>query len=320
LKPISIRLLLLSLIFSISCNKVREIPEPDFFADKTELPEMTVQVVGDSAEIDLLAHQAIDFPVTIEFGNPAHGEILPKSDGRKFLYRPAPGFSGTDTLPYKICRSAECRGGKIYLEILPDPSICFPVYSNFDTTYYSLNSGPGNRSIPLFPGDVYCPSNQKKILSFLPGINKITISDSIRFSSSYSKSQRREFLMAYSNADARGIEKKRCIKLALVPESSFCDGFFSVANQESSLHLERDEFLVLTKSSFRPLVQVCEGDLDSDYFELTSTPNIGVVPLENDAYKIFYKPYSFQGPAMLFFRYRNIRGIADQGFAKIILH
>jgi hypothetical protein len=322
LKAVSIQLILL-LLFSgfLSCNKVSEIPEPDFFAQNSALPEISVKTQGDSAEIDLLAGLSLDFPVSIAFEKPANGQIVPKSDGKRFIYKPNAGFEGWDTVSYKLCRSSQCRQGAVFVEVLPAPNTCSPVYNMADTLKYSLVSAPGAFAIPLFQGDSYCPENIRKIVSgSLAGISNLRISDSIRFSSGLSRSQARQFTICYTNSDKVLGEKKRFIKVSLQPQAGFCDDFFDVLDQESFLYLERDEFIIVNKSSFRALVQACDGDLDPDFFELRSTQNIGIIPFENDSYKVFFKPYSFQGPARLFYRYRNLRGISDEGSLKIILH
>ena len=322
MKAVSIRLILL-LLFSgfLSCNKVSEIPEPDFFAQSTALPEISVKTIGDSAEIDLLAGLSLDFPVSIAFEKPAHGQIIPKSDGRRFIYKPNSGFEGWDTVSYRLCRSSQCRQGAVFVEVLPDPNTCQPVYSQSDTIKYSLVSAPGAFAIPLFQGDSYCPDNIRKLISGnLAGISNLRISDSIRFSSGLSRSQARKFMISYSNFDKVLGEKKRFIEVSLQPQTAFCDDFFDVLNHESLLYLERDEFIIINKSSFRALVHACDGDLDQDFFELRSTQNIGIAPFENDSYKIFFKANSFQGPARLFYRYRNLRGVLKEGYLKIILH
>jgi len=322
LKAVSIQLILL-LLFSgfLSCNKVSEIPEPDFFTLQTALPEILVKTNGDSAEIDLLSGISLDMPVSVEFEKPAHGQVLPKNGGRLFVYRPDPGFHGWDTISYKLCRSSQCRPGAVFVEVIPVPSICRPVYNSQDTLKYNLTSAPGAFSVPLFSGDNYCPQNTQKIISgSLAGISKLRISDSIRFNSALSRSQARQLLITYTNFDDVLGEKKRFLKVNLIPETGFCDDFFDVLDHESYMYLERDEFIVVNKTSFRALVQVCDGDLDPDFFQLRSTQNIGITPFENDSYKIFFKPYSFQGPAKLYYRYRNLRGISEEGYVRVILH
>lgn len=321
LRATSIQLtLLLQLVFFVSCNRVQEIPEPDFFADSSELPALLVQVVGDSGEIDVLNKQNFSYPVTIEFGEPSHGRIFPKTGGRVFIYRPNPGFFGKDTIPYNLCRSSDCRSGKIIAEAVPDPAACYPVYSIQDTVSFNLVSFPGLRSVPLFPGDVYCPSNSRKCISNPSGISGISINDSIRFKSNFSRSQKRDVLLAYVNSDSRTGEKKRFVKISLQPDGAYCDSYFQVSDQENSIFMDRDEFILVNKSMFRTMIQACDADVDPDFFELRSSPNIGIIPLENESFKVFYKPYNFQGPGRLIYRYRNIRGITDEGSVRIILH
>lgn len=322
MKAVSIQLILLPLFFSFfACNKVSEVPEPDFFAQTSLLPEISVKALGDSAEIDVFTGLNLDFPVSVEFEKPPHGQVIPKSDGRRFLYKTDPGYQGWDTISYRLCRSSQCRQGSVFVEVIPDPNACRPVYSPQDTMYYTLSSGPGELSIPLFQGDSYCPENTRKLnAAHFAGISNLRISDSIRFSSGLSRSQSKNFIVSYSNKDKYTGEKNRIIKISLQPDQGYCDDFFDVLDHESYLYLERDEFLIINKTSFLSLVQACDGDVDQNFFELRSSQNIGIAPLENDSYKIFFKPYSFQGPARLYYRYRNLRGISEEGYARIILH
>ena len=299
---------------------MKEKQEPDFFATAAELPVLALEVLGDSAEINVLAAQQLNIPVSVEFSKPAHGRVIAKSGGMKFLYKADPGFFGKDTIAYKICKTAQCRSGKVLVAVNPDPSACLPIYSPLDTQFVSIPSGPGKRSVSLLGGDVYCPENQRVISSGSVGINELSISDSIRFFSAYSRRQKRNLLISYANKDSRTGTKYRYIKLSMVPDEQYCDSYFKVQGLPQVLQLGRNDTLTIKKSSLLPFVQVCEGDLDPSYFEVNSSPNLGLIPVGNGSYRIFFLPFQGFGLGKLEYRFRNLRGITDTGSVRIIRH
>ena len=280
-----------------------------------------MEIISDSAEIDLIKFHKLDIPVRVEISKPFHGVIEPRQDGRKFIYKPLTGYFGTDTIPYRICGSNACRPGMIFVKVSPDPSVCYPVYSPADTHFVRFVSGPGRKSVPLFSGDVYCPENIRNLGSFsIIGLNNFTLSDSIRFSSAFSRTQKREFLISYSNTDQRLGKRIRYMHLTMQPDNAYCDAYFDVADRMFPVQLERDEFLLVSRSTFLNQVQACEQDLDDHFFELQSTPNLMILPMANESYKITFKPFSYPGPTFLTYRYRNQRGLVKEGTLKIIPH
>lgn len=319
LKLFSIRLSLLFLCFlALSCNRVKESPEPDFFLQH-ELEVIKLSVTGDSVEINVMAANGINQPVTIEFSKPAHGKICPKKDGRSFIFKAEPGFSGKDTIQYKLCRPDICKESRVILDIRVDQNICSPVYNPIDTQNIVLSSGPKNIVLPFLSGDVYCPDDVRHLASVPSGLSNVTLSDSIRLRITFSRNQKRNLLLAYSNKDSKSQSKTRFIKLSLLPDSNYCDDFFNVENREDPTHLNEDDTLKVNYFTFKSSVNFCEGDLDPNYFELSATPNLKIIPSGN-GYKVISKKTSSIGPGYLSYRYRNIRGVSDSGYLRIYVH
>jgi hypothetical protein len=319
LKLFSIRLSLLFLCFlALSCNRVKESPEPDFFLQK-ELEVIKLAVTGDSVEINVMAANGINHLVTVEFSKPAHGTIWPRKDGRSFIYKAEPGFSGKDTIQYKLCRPDVCKESRVIIDIRIDQNFCSPVYSPIDTQNVVLSSGPKNIALPFLFGDVYCPDDVRQLAVVPSGLSNVSLSDSIRLRIAFSRNQRRNLLLAYTNKDSKSQSKIRYIKLSLLPDSNYCDDFFNVENREDPVHLNEDDTLRVNYSTFKSSVNSCEGDLDPDYFVLSSTPNLKIIPFGN-GYKIISKRNSSIGPGYLSYRYRNIRGISDSGYLRIYVH
>jgi len=319
LKLFSIRLSLLFLCFlALSCNRVKESPEPDFFLEH-ELEVIKLAVTGDSVEINVMAANGINHPVMIEFSKPAHGKICPKKDGRSFIYKAEPGFSGKDTVQYKLCRPDICKESRVILDIRIDQNVCSPVYSPIDTQKVVLSSGPKNIVLPFLSGDVYCPDDVRQLATVPSGLSNVTLSDSIRLRITFSRNQMRNLLLAYSNKDSKSQSKTRFIKLSLLPDSNYCDDFFSVDNREDPAHLNEDDTLKVNYFTFKSSVNSCEGDLDPEYFTLSATSNLKIIPFGNE-FKVVSKKNSSIGPGYLSYRYRNIRGITDSGFLRIYVH
>lgn len=294
--------------------------EPDPLSVPQDFPVLSLQFAGDSAEINVLVPNRIDFPVSLDFEKPANGVILKKPGESRFFYRANPGYFGVDTIKYRICRFSSCRPGKISIRILPDPSVCYPLYQNSDTAEFHLVSGPGLKSLPLFPGDIYCPANTRVLTSFSSFVQNPSISDSVRFRNSFSRAQKRIFHISYTNTDQRMGRKTRNLKIRMLPDPDYCDTYFSVENREDPLVLERSDTLTLKRSSLSSLVHACDDDLDPDFFQMESTPNLGIIYAGGGIYRIFFKPMGFRGPARLFYRFRNLRGVSDQGEMRILIY
>ena len=106
----------------------------------------------------------------------------------------------------------------------------------------------------------------------------------------------------------------------MLPDPDYCDTYFSVENREDPLVLERSDTLTLKRSSLSSLVHACDDDLDPDFFQMESTPNLGIIYAGGGIYRIFFKPMGFRGPARLFYRFRNLRGVSDQGEMRILIY
>lgn len=318
LKASSIQFSLLLLFgLAFSCNTIKEKPEPDFFSQTGELPVLNLEVNADSAEINVLAFQQINFPVSIEFGQPSHGSVEARSDGRKFLYKANAGFLGKDTIPYRICGDARCRNGNVMIEIKPDPSRCYPVYHPMDTQYVSIVTRPGKVSLPLFSGDVYCPGNLRTVTSSAAGVTGLSISDSIRFSSGFARRQRRSMLISYENTDKILGSKARFIRLSMVPDQNYCDSYFEVRGPDKVFFLERNDTLRISKLSLLPFVQVCDGDIDPDFFEVSASPNLGLIQGADGVVGIYFHSFPASPQGKLVYRFRNIRGTTDTALVRI---
>jgi hypothetical protein len=307
------------LCISFSCNQVNELQEPDPFATTEDLPSIIIQSVSDSVEINVLELNKINVPVSLDFEQPAHGSIVRKEGSQRFFYIPHRTFFGKDSIAYRICREASCRRGRVMVEKKRDPSRCYPVYSSPDTSFINIPSGPGRKAIPLFPGDVYCTGNTRSFNSTFSGLGNLNISDSIRFNSSFSRAQKRSFLLSYSNTDQYLGVRNRYIRLSLIPDDRYCDDYFRVEDRETSYTMGRADSLLISYKTFIPLVQVCEGDLDTNYFQPSVSPNLILKPLGNQRFKVCVKAFSPQGHARLFFRYRNLRGIQSIGQMRILI-
>jgi len=319
LKLFSIRFSLLFLCFlALSCNRVKESPEPDFFI-QNELELIKLATTGDSVEINVMAANGINHSVTVEFSKPAHGTIWPRKDGRSFIYKAEPGFSGKDSIQYKLCRPDVCKESQVIIDIRIDQNLCNPVYSPIDTQKIVLSSGPKNIALPFLFGDVYCPDDVRQLAVVPSGLSNVSLSDSIRLRIGFSRNQRRNLLLAYTNKDSKSQSKIRYIKLSLLPDSNYCDDFFNVENREDPTHLNEDDTLSVNYFTFKSSVNSCEGDLDPNYFVLSSTPNLKIIPFGN-GFKIISKRNSSIGPGYLSYRYRNIRGISDSGYLRIYVH
>lgn len=320
LRSIQLITLLLACI-SFSCNQVKELQEPDPFASSEDLPAISIQSFADSVEINVLQANHINVPVSVEFEKPAHGLIVIKEKTQQFFYIPDRSFFGTDSIRYNLCRDISCRRGQILVEKQKDPSRCYPVYSSPDTAIVNLISGPGSKSIPLFPGDVYCNGNVRTISQSYPGLNNFTISDSLRFYCSYSRIQKRSFLLSYSNSDQYLGVRNRYIRLNLIPDNNYCDGIFEVDNRKGPpLTLEREDSLLVSGNSFNSSIKACEGDIDTSFFQLYASPNLILKSLSGRRFVIYPRPMTQPGPAKLTYRYRNIRGITDFGEMRIFIH
>lgn len=308
------------LCISFSCNQVKELQEPDPFATTDDLPFITIQSVSDSVEINVLEVNKINVPVSLDFEQPAHGSIIRKEGSQRFFYIPHRAFFGKDSIAYRICREASCRRGRVMVEKQRDPSRCYPVYSSPDTAIINIPSGPGRKAIPLFPGDVYCSGNTRSFISTFSGLRNLSISDSIRFNSPFSRAQKRSFLLSYSNSDQYLGVRNRYIRLNLIPDAHYCDDYFEVEDREGIYNMEREDSIRISFNSFLPFVQACDGDLDSSYFAPAVSPNLILKPLGNQSFVIYVKPMGSLGQARISYRYRNIRGIQAYGEMRILLH
>lgn len=291
--------------------------EPDFFAVPEDLPAINVEVLGDSAEINVLSANNIDVPVNLSFEKPANGTILQMPETSRFFYKANPGFWGKDKVNYRICRDASCRTGSVLVEIKPDPSVCYPVYAQTDTFEINLPAGPGKKAIPLFPGDAYCSGNSRTITSLSAGLRYPSITDSIRFTSQFSRSQQKSFLISYSNSDRRTGLKSRHLRVNLVPEPSYCDQYFEVLNREDVITLEREDTLEINKGSFAAFIQSCDNDADPDFFQVEASPNVGIKASGEGKYKFYFRQVGMFGAGKIIYRFRNLRGVTDQGEMRV---
>lgn len=299
---------------------MKEVQEPDVLSVREEFPSLSLQATSDSVEINVLLPNNIDFPVSLEFEKPSHGSIVRGAGNTRFFYKANPGFLGVDTVRYRICKETACRPGSVLVRILPDPAACYPFYQAADTAEINLIAGPGRKSAALFPGDAYCPGNVREISGFSSSLRNPSVSDSVRFSNSFSRSQKRTFFISYTNTDQRMGRKTRNLKIRMLPDLDYCDTYFSVENREDPLILERSDTLNLKKSSLSSLVHACDDDLDPDFFQMESTPNLGIINIGGGNYRIYFKPMGFRGPAKIFYRFRNLRGVSDQGEMRILIY
>ena len=308
------------LCISFSCNQVKELQEPDPFATAEDLPSINIQTVSDSVEINVLEVNKINVPVSLDFEQPAHGSIVRKEGSQRFFYIPHRTFFGKDSIAYRICREVSCRRGRVMVEKQRDPSRCYPLYSSPDTSFLNIPSGPGRKAIPLFPGDVYCSGNTRSFNSTFSGLGNLSISDSIRFNSTFSRTQKRSFLLIYANSDQYLGMKNRYIRLNLIPDAQYCDDYFKAENREMPYSMGRSDSLIISYKTFVSFVQACDGDLDTSFFQPSVSPNLIIKPVGNRRFKVCVKPFISPGHARLFYRYRNIRGIQSVGEMRILLH
>jgi hypothetical protein len=321
-KSIQLILLILSVV-SFSCNKVKETPEPDTFS---QTPLQNLNLVADSgkASIDIVAANQIKTQVSVRFDQPKHGSLYPESGSSRFLYRAKPGFEGRDTVGYEVCKTGFCKKGIIGIFVKNNPlPKCSPSYAQVANDTFYLNIPASTRLFysGFFPGDRYCKDNVRKIEGFSPDFSEVAFQgDSIRMRTTRNFLRNTDLLVLYSNSDTStkpASSKVRILKVTILVDHNYCDDLFDVADRTMPLSVFGDT-LKVSPTTFFQAVTSCYNDLDQDYFEVYTSPNLRFSKL-GKLFKIYRKPGAPQpGPRFVYYIYRNLRQVADTGRQEII--
>ena len=322
LKSIQLTLLLILGVFG-SCNKVKETPEPDRFL-QSDLLNLTLTADGGQTTLDVLAENKIVNEVSVRFDQPLHGTISPKSGTSFFLYKANPGFEGTETLRYQICRTGTCKSGGIGILVTnnpPPPCTTQYVQSPSDTFYITLKAGKNRYATTLFPGDIYCSGNLQKIQNYSSDLSKVIIKDdSIVLETNRVFTKDKNLIITYSNyrtASSATPEKTRILKIRMETSTTYCDDIFTVSNG-NPINSQQDYVIISPNTHYQRIVS-CYNDLDPDFFDVYTSTNLDKQKIGKN-FKITKKPGSSNtGPLIVYYIYRNIRLVADTGQCQITL-
>lgn len=101
--------------------------------------------------IDLADSLAIKQPHQLSVEQPRQGQMLATATG--FVYSPAAGFAGVDTLIYNACVSGNCKTGRIFLTVVDTTTPCF-VQARDDSGYVPFMTAV---LLPVLANDQVCP-------------------------------------------------------------------------------------------------------------------------------------------------------------------
>ncbi len=322
LKSIQLTLLLILGVFG-SCNKVKETPEPDHFL-QTDLINLILTADGGQTTFDVVSENKIVNEVSLKFDQPQHGAITPIIGTSSFRYKANPGFEGTDSLGYEICRTGLCKKGSIGIQVKNNPPLpCTTQYiqAPSDTFYITLKAGSKRYATTFFPGDKYCPDNLQKIQNHASDFSKVTIKDdSIILETNRIFTNNKNLIVTYSNyktASSTTPEKTRILKIRMETSTTYCDDIFSVSNG-NAINSQQDYVIISPNTHFQRVVS-CYNDLDPNFFDVYTSTNLVKHKIGKN-FKITKKPGSSNtGPLVVYYIYRNIRMVADTGQCLITL-
>ena len=321
---IQLKLLILLTGFSFACNKVRENPEPDTFST-SEMRRLNILAEGGKADIDVLAANSITSSVTVTFKDPAHGEIGYMPSTGKFQYIADPGFEGTDSVTYDICKTGGvCKGSMVTIKVTNNPCQTIFVPSLSDTCKYNFVAGGVNYKMPLFPGDLYCENDRMQVIdkpqSHLASVHMMHDSLNLRINRVIQGSV--TYTIGYRVTDSSQVpvkQKVRFIKVNFTTTDDYCDRIFKVSDRTFPWVSNNGESATFSQLTFGSNITACSSDLDLHYFKMFGTPNLVVEPdpLNPMIFKVKPNPVNPGGRKYVYYIYRNLRMVADTGRMEI---
>jgi len=311
-------ILLLNLITFISCDRVKENPEPDLFLTN-DLKPIEISAVGGSVIIDVVQANGLFQNVIVSFDQPSNGRISADSGNYRFRYTANIGFEGKENFSYKICRNFLCKRSDIKIEVTENQPIpCNPVYSTNETYELRQWANPFNNSYKfrLHPGDSYCPKNVQKIDSYPTWIKNCSIQDdSIRFEINKLIVNPTAGTISYSNCGTPENPlpcKIRNFYVRLDTNKFYCDRIFKVNDMPitniSKLKSIRQNIFIAT-------VDACQINIDPYFFEWFVSPNLEKkCSHDENTCSIRKKMGGNQNdPYFIKYIFKNMSGVKDTG-------
>lgn len=318
---IQIKLLILLTGFSLACNKVKENPEPDTFST-SEMRRLDILAEGGKADIDVLAANSITSSVTVTFKDPAHGEIGYMPSIGKFQYVADPGFEGTDSVAYDICKTGGvCKGSMVKIKVTNNP--CHTVFAQTlsDTCKYEFVAGGINYKMPLFPGDFYC-QNDGIVVTHKPLSTQATVqisNDSLNLRINRAIRGPVTYTIGYRVTDSSQnpvVQKVRFVKVRFTVSENYCDQIFKVADR-MDWNSNNAPHVTFSPSTLEGTITSCSGDVDLSFFKMYGTPNLLIEETNPLTFKVSTNPSNPAGAKYVYYIYRNLRMVADTGRMKI---
>src|SRR5688572_23676773 len=143
-----------------ACNTYEDDVLPSRNSGETVLNNDTFSTYKNQpVQIAVLANDTITADGVLTFGKVTYGTVV--SDSGRFVYQPAPGFTGSDRFFYKYCSGAACDSALVTVNILEPNTNCV-LKANRDQVTFSHQNPV---TIPMLVNDNTCGPVTVKMLT-----------------------------------------------------------------------------------------------------------------------------------------------------------